>query len=272
MSRYYSLLLVSFLFLGCRKASEEIPAYIKSNSSKVISTNLGEPTSEIYGLHFSVETDDRGTWQFPFLAPVLKDGIKSVVIRPVVKKNNISTLFMEYPFYKIKVIDLNLIRGKEIDTQINFEYVDSISMLTNETMEIKTNFSSSERSVNAASGNYSMKLNVDMNTVDSTITSFYYKSLDMSPEKEVYMEFDYYMPNGILAPALSFTNSNGNIAVAYSENYLTPNSKWTHVYWYLSPVIRGQGLTQFTPVFLLTLEKGGSKSEAYIDNIRILEK
>lgn len=265
--------IIAQMFVGCRKAATEIPFYLKCDSARVAPTTLGIANSGIYGLYITIENDIRGTWQMPFKMPILKDGLKRMVVSPVVKINNLSTRFLAYPFYSTKLVDVNMVREKTLDTVFDFEYATGITMLANEEMESTTNFSASTKSSLSRNGNGSMLMKADFSSVDSSATAYYFKQLPFNFEKTTFLEFDYYMPEGILAPALAYTDINGNPKVMFGESYLNKNSSWVHVYYnytYLIDRIGKSGL--YTPIFILTMPKGSINATAYLDNVRILEK
>ncbi|MBL7790440.1 MAG: hypothetical protein JNL75_11480 [Chitinophagales bacterium] len=265
--------IIAQMFVGCRKAATEIPFYLKCDSARVAPTTLGIANSGIYGLYITIENDIRGTWQMPFKMPILKDGLKRMVVSPVVKINNLSTRFLAYPFYSTKLVDVNMVREKTLDTVFDFEYATGITMLANEEMESATNFSASTKSSLSRNGNGSMLMKADFSSVDSSATAYYFKQLPFNFEKTTFLEFDYYMPEGILAPALAYTDINGNPKVMFGESYLNKNSSWVHVYYnytYLIDRIGKSGL--YTPIFILTMPKGSINATAYLDNVRILEK
>lgn len=257
---------------SCEKQVDDIPSYLKSDSAAVNDTRFGEPISYIYGLNISVENDARGSWQFPFLMPILKEGVKELFIKPIVKRNNLSTYFDFYPMYKPLIIPMNLEKGKQLDTNLVFEYESSVSSLMLEDMEIRNNFSNSSITSQAYKGKGSLHIHADNTSSDSSATSYYYKAINFDPSKIAYLEFDYYMPEGACAPALSYEDNLNQRRTVFDENYLVPNQKWTHVYWFLTPNIRTYGLAAYTPTFVLTIRKGASSADIYLDNIKIVEK
>jgi hypothetical protein len=260
------------IFIGCSKTSNEIPSYLRVNKTTVGSATIGVTNSNIYGLDVTVDNDARGTWQIPFLMPILKDGIKNLVIKPIVKQNNLTTLFEAYPLYKTIVIPINLTRGIEVDTVLHFEYEDSVKATMSEDMEIKNNFSSSSLNSNAANGSFSLNLKADNSTTDSSAVAYYNKPVTMSQTKLVYLEFDYYMPEGAFTPVLTYEDPDGKRITIFSQNFLLPTKTWTHVYWNLTQGIRENGQSQYTPCFILTVRKDKTNAEVFIDNIKILEK
>lgn len=274
-------ILFKFLILGlillnyasCRKAATEIPFYLKCDSSVISPSTLGTANSGIYGLYVTVDADIRGTWQMPFKMPILHDGLKSVYIEPVVKENNLSTRFFTYPLYSPKLVNINMTKGKDLDTIFSFEYANGVSLIANEDMEAVTNFTSSKKTSIARNGTGSMELIANNTTVDSSAEAFYFKQLPFNIEKTTFLEFDYYMPAGVLAPALAYIDGSGNTKLAYGESYLNKNTGWTHVYFNYSFILNRIGSTGlYTPVFILITEKGAASATAYIDNLRILEK
>jgi hypothetical protein len=271
--RILALVLAVHLFIGCRKAASEIPFYLKCDSALIAPSTLGIANSGIYGLYITVENDIRGTWQMPFTMPIIKDGLKQMVITPVVKINNLSTRFLAYPLYNVKLADINMVRGKTLDTVFTFEYASGVNMIANDEMESVTNFSATTKSSLARNGNGSMMMYADFTSVDSSATAFYYKQLPFNFEKTTFLEFDYYMPEGILAPALAYTDASGNPRLMFGESYLNENSGWVHVYYNYTYLIDRIGKTGlYTPIFILTMPKGKTSARAYLDNVRILEK
>lgn len=272
----FSLVLLGlsiFFNQSCRKAASDIPFYLKCDSATVAPGSFGIANTGIYGLYITVESDDRGRWQLPFNMPILKDGLKTMVVTPMVKMNNLSTRFVDYPLLNPKLVDVNMVRGKTLDTILSFDYATGVSLILNEDMESALNFSASTKSAVARNGSSSMMLQADFTSIDSSATSFFNKPLAFNFEKTTFLEFDYYMPEGILAPALAYTDASGNTKLMFGESYLNKNTNWTHVYFnytYIIDRIGKSGL--FTPVFIITPPKGVTGSIAYIDNVRILEK
>ena len=269
------IILGLFIFFtqSCRKAASEIPFYFKCDSATVSPGGFGIANAGIYGLYVSVESDVRGRWQLPFNMPILKDGLKTMVVTPMVKVNNLSTRFIDYPLLSSKLVGVNMVRGSFLDTILSFDYATGVSLILNDEMESTLNFSASTKSSVARNGSSSMLLQADFTSVDSSATSFFNKPLAFNFEKTTFLEFDYYMPEGILAPALAYTDASGNTRLMFGESYLNKNSNWTHVYFNYTYIIDRIGKTGlFTPVFIITPPKGSSASRAYIDNVRVLEK
>jgi hypothetical protein len=271
--RFLYLGLLLNIFTSCRKAATEIPFYLKCDSTLIAPSTLGIANSGIYGLYATVESDIRGTWQLPFKMPILKEGLKTMYIEPIVKVNNLSTKFTTYPLLSPKLVDVNMTKGVTLDTIFTFNYATGVNLIANEEMEVNTNFTSSIKSNIARNGSGSMLMTSDYTTVDSSATAFYIKQLPFNFEKTTFLEFDYFMPSGILAPALAYTDASGNTKLAFGESYLNKNVGWTHIYFDYTYIIDRIGKTGlYTPVFILTTPKGVTSASVYIDNIRILEK
>jgi len=220
-----------------------------------------------------VEADVRGRWQMPFVMPILKDGLKTMFVAPVVKVNNLSTRFIDYPLLSPKLVDVNMVRGNTLDTILSFDYASDVKLILNNDMESLTNFSATTQNTLSRNGSFSMRLQADFASVDSSATSFFMKPLAFNYEKTTFLEFDYYMPEGILAPALAYTDAGGNTKLMFGESFLNKNTSWVHVYFNYTYIIDRIGKTGlYTPVFIITPPKGASNAIAYIDNIRILEK
>lgn len=267
-------ILALVVVLSCTKdmPNDGIPAYLNVNSSKLVSNIFGEPNSDIYGLSVSVENDNRGILQMPFKVPVLNSGIKSTIFIPYVKKNNLSNNIVKYSMYKPISLDLNYVPKEITDTTLIFQYEDNVKALLVENFEIALNFSSATSSTFAKNGNGSMKIEAITNTKDSILGAYYYKKITFDPYKETYLEFDYFMSSGAFTPSLSYEDANLKPIKLFGGNRLTPNNKWTHVYWHLSPLVGLAEVNELTLVFFLTPEIDKEKAEVFIDNIRILEK
>lgn len=258
---------------SCRKAASDIPFFLKCDSATIVPSSRGIANSGIYGLYLTVENDVRGTWQLPFTMPILKEGMKTMVVNPVIKYNNLSTKFLSYPLLNTQIVPINMVKGSTLDTTLSFEYGSDVIMLANEDMEININFSAATRDNMARNGTGSMKLTANTASPDSSAVAFYSKQVPFKFEKTTFLEFDYYMPEGILAPTLAYQDANNNTRQMFGESYLNANTGWTHVYYNLTYIIDRIGASgSYTPVFILTMPNGKSSAVAYIDNVRILEK
>lgn len=269
------IFIISFILTlwSCRKASEEIPSYLKCDSSKVKSSVLvGDANSGIYGLYITVGNDVRGTWQMPFRMPILREGTETMLAAPIVRLNNFSNRFINYTLYKVNTFPIQLVRGSTLDTVFTFEYKDDVVMNYNGDMESATNFSNTTQSSIARNGNKSMLLQADFTSIDSSTTAYCNKQTSFTLGKTTYLEFDYYMPEGILAPTLAYNDANGREQIKFGENYLNKNTGWVHVYYNLTPMVESIGSSGlYTLVFIITPPKRATSATAYIDNVRILE-
>lgn len=95
-----------------------------------------------------------------------------MVVTPMVKVNNLSTRFIDYPLLSSKLVGVNMVRGSFLDTILSFDYATGVSLILNDDMESTLNFSASTKSSVARNGSSSMLLQADFTSVDSSATSF----------------------------------------------------------------------------------------------------
>lgn len=264
---------IVFLVTSCSKTISEIPAYLKVDSTTVIHPNIVDQTSEIYALKISTGTNDRGSWAIPFQMPNLNLGSNNYLIVPVVKNNNLTTLFEQYPLYSPILIDMKFEAGKIKDTTFRFNYHPSVATILSDGFEQDNKFSASTiTSTQARSGNKSLRLYADSSTPNLTTTAIFNRSISFPLDKKVYLEYDYYMPEGSFSPGLTYEDNQGVKKSIFFDNLQVPNKRWTHVYLMLTEAIRVNGQSSYTPIFSLTVRNGKQNAEVFIDNIRIFEK
>ena len=276
MKGLFAIVLLSLILtVSCTKTVSEIPAYLKVDSVSIASLPNIPSTHGIYGLQVIIENDNRGSWQTPFLMPVLTMGPRTAIITPIVKRNNLSTLLEAYPLYDPIAVPVNFISGITKDTSFQFQYSSSVTTTINESMELTNNFNSSTSTLTsnqARSGSKSLFMTLDSSSVSLNLVSLYNRPINFSQTKQIYLEFDYYMPEGAFSPSLSYEDANGARKNIFFDNFLLPNNRWTHVYWMLTEAVRVNGQPSYTLGLNLTIREGKSSAKVYIDNLRIMEK
>jgi hypothetical protein len=276
MKGFFAIVLLNVILLAsCTKTVSEIPSYLKVDSVSIASLPNIASTHGIYGLHVIIENDNRGSWQIPFLMPVLSFGSRTAIIAPIVKRNNLSTLLEAYPLYDPISVPVNFVSGITKDTSFQFQYSSSVTTTLNESMELTNNFNPSTSTLvsdQARTGSKSLFMALDSSNVSLNLVSLYNRPINLSQTKQVYLEFDYYMPEGAFSPSLSYEDANGTRKNIFFDNFLLPNSRWTHVYWMLTEAVRVNGQPSYTLGLNLTIREGKSNAKIYIDNLRIMEK
>jgi len=269
----------SFLFLltSCSKdlALDGVPAYLRIDSVTVTGANrLGIISQDIFGVQIDVGAESRGIWQIKSLIPVLQEGDKNLIIYPFIKVNNLSNNFIQYPFLKSN-LTLHNFKSTRVDTIVpSFSYYDDTRVVLIEEFENNSNFSNATVSATAKNGLGSLKIEANnQSTADSSITAVHVSQLVLNPGKEIYLEFDYYMPSGALMPSISFTDANGNIKNLFADNFLKSNKDkgWTHVYWRFSSLVGYANVSKGYVTFSL-LKNDVPNGEVYIDNLKLLER
>lgn len=263
--------ITALLSVSCGKTTDEIPAFIRIDSTFIEDSKFGDITSEIYALKVNVDGEDRGIWEIPFRLPVITEGSRNVIFEPFVKQNNLSLEYIENPNLKPYVNKWSFSKGVEIDSVIGFYFEDSTDLLFSEKFEGTNNFSNS--SVNAGSpyGNC-IVIDANNNSSDSSTVSTYIRTIAFDFSSDYMLEFDYYMPKGVFTPVLSYFNASNQRVDLFGKNFLLSNSRWTHVYWNLNDVLAGQSIQNYYITFILTTARGESDAKVFIDNVNIFEK
>lgn len=274
-SKFFMLILCLFLLMSCSKdlALNGVPAYLRIDSVQVSgASRFGIIANDIFGVQIDVGAESRGIWEIKSLIPILQEGDKNLVIAPFVKVNNLSNNFIQYPFLKTS-FTLHSFKSTRVDTIIpSFSYYDDTRVVLIEEFENNSNFSNATVSSLAKNGQGSLKIIANnQSTVDSSITSVHVSELSLNPGKEIYLEFDYYMPSGALMPSISFADANGNIKNLFADNFLKSNKGWTHVYWRFSSLVGYANVSKGYVTFSL-LKNDVPNGEVYIDNLKLLER
>ncbi len=273
---YFYLLIISlYLLQSCSKdlAQNGIPSYLRIDSVQVIGeSKFGVISKDIFGVQIDVGSESRGIWQLQSLIPVLQEGDKNLVIYPFVKVNNLSNNFIQYPFLRYDA-RLHNFSPKRVDTVVpKFYYQSDTRVVLIEEFENNSNFSNGTVSAIAKNGLGSLKIVANRQiTADSSTISVHVSELLLNPGKEIYLEFDYYMPSGALMPSISFTDANGTVKNLFSDNFLKKNSGWQHVYWRFSSLVGYANVTKGYVSFSL-LKNDVPDGEVYIDNLKLLER
>ena len=269
------VLICASLLSSCSKdlAQNGIPAYLRIDSVQVTGdTRFGVISKDIFGVQLDVGADSRGIWQLKSLIPILNEGDKNLVMYPFVKVNNLSNNFIQYPFLTYDA-RLHNFSPKRVDTVVpKFTYQTDTRVVLIEEFENNSNFSNATVSSLAKNGLGSLKIVANRQiTLDSSTVSVHVSELALNPGKEIYLEFDYYMPSGALMPSISFTDANGNVRNLFADNFLKSNKEWTHVYWRFSSLVGYANVSKGYVSFSL-LKNDVPNAEVYIDNLKLLER
>ncbi len=273
--KFFVILFLIFLYSSCSKdlALNGIPAYLRIDSVQVIGdARFGVISRDIFGVQIDVGSESRGIWQLNSLIPILQEGDKNLIISPFVKVNNLSNNFIQYPFLRTN-LTLHNFKPTRVDTIVpSFSYFDDTRVVLIEEFENNSNFSNATVSSIAKNGQGSLKIIANnQSTSDSSITSVHVTQLVLNPGKEIYLEFDYYMPSGALMPSISFTDANGNVKNLFADNFLKKNNGWQHVYWRFSSLVGFANVSKGYVSFSL-LKDDVPNGEVYIDNLKLLER
>jgi hypothetical protein len=272
---FFVVLICASLLSSCSKdlAQNGIPAYLRIDSVQVTGdTRFGVISNDVFGVQIDVGADSRGIWQLKSLIPVLNEGDKNLVMYPYVKVNNLSNNFIQYPFLTYDA-RLHNFSAKRVDTVVpKFTYQTDTRVVLIEEFENNSNFSNGTVSVISKNGLGSLKIVANRQiTADSSTVSVHVSELALNPGKEIYLEFDYYMPSGALMPSISFTDANGSVRNLFADNFLKSNSGWQHVYWRFSSLVGYANVSKGYVSFSL-LKNDVPNGEVYIDNLKLLER
>lgn len=265
-------IVIAFTILSCGK-DPGIPAYIFLKNSNISGpANFGEMVPDFYGCKIEVASQNRGYWQFPSLVPILFQDSQIVAIYPLVRVNNLSTNYENYPMLEPYFSTFFLVPSKTDTISVPFKYNESIKLLMADGFEGGNPFGNSKIVPGQGRNNSNaLQINVESSMQEPLIMAINGNEVICTPGKEIWLEFDYKMAKGSLIPALSYTDGNGKQIDLYAQNFLKPNGSFTRVYWKFSELVGVANVTNLRLNFILLAEQGQKEATTLIDNVRLLQ-
>lgn len=127
----FVLLASSLLFTACElfDPEEDIPSYIYiEDVSLQTESQEGSSLDKISDVWVFVNSDLIGIWELPARIPILSSGNTDIKIRAGIKNNGIAASRVQYPFYLIKDVSMNLTPGQVDTIHPVVEYEDNLDI------------------------------------------------------------------------------------------------------------------------------------------------
>ena len=294
MNKLYNILLIlacSSLFISCTNDSDEIPAYIKIDSTifNVKNSSQGSPSSSISDVWVYVNNTLVGAYEVPAFFPVLKSGQCSVIIRPGIKVNGIASTRMYYPFYSRDTFNVNLIPGEVTSftgtltptftyiPQTTFEWMEDFEDLQSDL--VKTTRSNTIVNICSDSNvdpKYGGRACGQIVIQDSTtyFEVFNNEKLEDIPNlgSNVYLEMNYKTDAVMSVGIYAYYESSSNV-VQTAVLRINPTTEWKKIYVYLTNTITAYYAADSYRIYF----SGGditadtiSRKAFYIDNLKLV--
>ena len=116
------LLLYCFSIISCEK-KEDIPSFIKVDSIYLnYNEDFGSNTENITDVWIYIEDNLQGVYEIPVVFPVLDNGIKNIRVKAGIKANGIASTRVQYPFYTSYLDTISLVKDEVVEINPNFSY------------------------------------------------------------------------------------------------------------------------------------------------------
>jgi hypothetical protein len=266
---------------GC-DPEEQVPAYLSINDIKVSSqyATQGSGNDNIKDAWVYIDGDLLGVFELPARFPVLAEGNHVVTVNPGIFENGIAATRVRYPFYTSYEISANFLPGQTVtlpDT-LQLSYFSGIAYTWYEDFEGNTysfdSISGSQSGFSAFNaddpfeGNYSGKLTVttDKSYFEGSCTL---DNADINTFQQTWIELNYKAEQpfdvGLLVLKASGTTKHYALTVNRSDT-------WNKIYIHVSDIVGSNifGAESFKVYLAAGLEAGRTKSDIYIDNIKLI--
>ena len=273
---------------SCTKfeGSQTIPAYLKIDTvfQQTDYGFEGENSHEITDVWIYVDDQQLGVFEIPAEFPVLAMGKHKLEIRPGIKLNGISSTRAPYPLLKPLVFD-------------NFDFhPDSVQELNNLIFKYYNNvtfawiedFESSSITIEEVSNSDTAIVRTDpVNNPEAYLsnTSSYSGQINLTKERSFYNAwsfFEYELPKNESPIILELdfktdTYVTVGLLVHYAGGYepkslviLNHSEEWNHIYINLTPTVNQFYDAIDFKISFQAIHEGGSKSNIYLDNIKLI--
>ncbi len=274
---------------SCTKFDGEqtIPAYLKIDTVYQQTDNgyEGENSHEITDVWIYLDDQQMGVFEIPAEFPLLAMGKQRLEIRPGIKVNGISSTRAPYPllkpivyenfdFYPDSIQELNNLNFKYYDNA-TFAWIEdfenssiTIQELDNSDTVIKqTSPANNPEAYLSNTSSFSGQINLTEDKPYYSAWSFFSYVLPKN-ESPVLLEIDFktdtYVSVGLLVHYNGGYDPKPLVILNHSE-------EWNHIYINLTPTINlYPDAIDFKILFEANLESGSSKSNIYLDNIKLI--
>ena len=292
--RLYSLYITLLVFLSiafgsCTKfeGDQTIPAYIQIDTvfMQTEYADEGENSHEITDVWIYIDDQQIGVFELPAMFPVLAMGEHKLEIRAGIKVNGISSTRAPYPMYKPIVYNTFDFFPDSIQVinNLNFKYYETVVFPWIEDFE--------QSSITIQETNQSdtaIKRTLPVNNPEAYLssTSRHSGQINVTTEKPQYSGWTYFsydLPKQE-APVLleldfkTDTYVTVGLMVHYPGGYeakpliiLNHSEEWNHIYINFTPTVNQYfNAIDFKVYFAASLETGMTKSNIYLDNIKLI--
>ncbi len=286
---FFLSIVFTITFSSCTKfeGNQTVPAYLKIDTvfQHTDYGNEGEDSHEITDVWIYVDDQQIGVFEIPAEFPVLAMGKHKLEIRPGIKINGISSTRAPYPLLKPIVFESFDFHPDSVQklNNLTFKYYENATFAWIEDFENSSltiqEISNSDTAIQRTSpannpeaylsstSNYSGQINVTEEKHYYNAWSFFSYVLPKN-ESPVILELDFktdtYLSVGLIVYSYGGYELKPLVILNHSE-------EWNHIYINLTPTVNQfPDAIDFKVHFEGNLEIGSSKSNIYLDNIKLI--
>ena len=280
MIKRFTLCVLVSLLIACSffDSTDHVPMFLDIEESRFTTTpNQGSNSNKITDVSVFADGFSIGIFNIPNEVPVLdldKDGISTINVFPVIRKNGIGNNPIQFPFYNSNEFEFMFQEEKLIPLDLEFTYADNIHFVIIENFEgshiIKDGIDQDPSTVfikssEAKYGSFCGKMTTTIdNPVFEEATIFRYTRAEVG-NSPIFLELDYKNNIPFRVGVLTY------LGFAGDRDYkivLTESEDWNKIYIELTDELGGQNYDEFQIVF-------GSASASdignvWIDNIKLI--
>lgn len=288
MKTLYATVLLFFL-VQCGK-DVPAPTYLKIDPFTLIpnpDVNLGQLTHNFIDVYVYVDDNPLGVFPVPCVIPINFEGLHKVTLMPAVRKSGQSGLKTRYPFVEHHIEQVNFVRLDTMhihpitqyysNTQVWYEDFEdaSVKMQSTNLSMVDLVKSSEATIIEPRNQSFFGLVNLDeTNTIWEAVTTDEW-FLTPGPQREFYVEIDFYNNNSLQSGMISSSSAGINIFQAPFMPFMRPSRpnemQWKKLYIDIKDVV---GAVSFGSSFkfMLTSMLDPENSEAFIavDNIKLI--
>lgn len=283
------LMVFAITLSSCSKfeGAQTVPAYLQIDTifQNTDYNTEGENSHEITDVWIYVDDQQLGVFEIPAMFPVLASGKHKLEIRPGIKLNGISSTRTPYPLLKPIVIENFEFFPDSVQEMNNltFTYYDNVTFAWIEDFEI-----SSLTIQETSTSDTAIKRTLPAENPEAYLssTSSFSGQINVTEEKPYYSGwsfFSYVLPK-LESPVLleldfkTDTYVTVGLLVHYPGGYeskplviLNHSDEWNHIYINFTPTVsQYSNAIDYKVHFEAGLESGSSKSNIYLDNIKLI--
>ena len=275
----FYFMLVSFLFLSCKKANlnEGVPSYISIPTFELVTEiDEGSNSHKITDAWIYFDNNLQGIYPLPSNFPVLLDGKQNIKIKAGIKNNGTATTRIKYPFYNYYIEEILLKKDSTTILKPTFNYLNGNDLDFVEIEDFEdagTIFSSTSRS------DTSLFQTTDsvFGTIGAVNLAPPHQTFEMATEElqltsnnlPIYVELNY-KANTTFQVGV-FANYS-EVVETFLEFTINPKNEWNKIYLELTPIINATPNANSYKIFItMSRDINTSKiADLYLDNFKIV--